>query len=408
MAKLRSFAELLARSVELYAERDAFRIRTREGFRSVSYAKFNQDVLNLAATLTSKGLAGDHLALVGENSYDWVVTYIATVVSGGVIVPIDKELTTEEMQTIVVESESRALFCSDDYSEVADDMKQTLDIEYFAINTTTFDGYTTLGQLIDAGDKLRIENPAFGQGENGDVERTASIVFTSGTTGFSKGVMLSRANLISNVESADEFIKLGDCVLSVLPMHHTYEFTLDILFSFYQGRTIAINNSIKYFAQNMKLFAPTDLLIVPLIAESLYATIWKNVQSQGKEATLRKAVKVSNLLLKVGIDLRRKLFGAVHEAFGGRLGQLFIGGAYLDPAVARGLRELGFKVYIGYGITECSPLVTGNITNRVEYMGSCGIPIPGVEIRISGQNDAGEGEIQVRGDSVMQIGRAHV
>lgn len=401
MSQTQTFVNLIHRSTKLYHERDAYRIRTKEGFRSVTFAQFDNDVCNLAATLESKNLHKTHIALIGENSYEWVVTYMAVVVGGGTVVPIDKELSMAEVQTIVKQSESRAMFCSDDYSDVADYLKNEIEIQCFAINTAKYNGYTTLSQLVDAGAKLRIVDANYGQNEVSEHD-IASIVFTSGTTGFSKGVMLSRSNLLTNVESADEFIKLGDCTLSVLPMHHTYEFTLDILFSIYQGRAVAINNSIKYFAQNIKLFAPSDILIVPLVADNLLKTIRQNVASQGKETTLNKALKISNFLLKLGIDVRRRLFKDIHRAFGGRLNQFFIGGAPLDVEVEKGLRELGFKVYIGYGITECSPLVTGNITNCTDVTGSCGIPIPGVEVRIESPDTLGDGEIQVRAQSVME------
>lgn len=398
--QIATFFELVDRASEKFGPRDAFRIRTKESYRSITFAQFYQDVLNLAAALELNDLAKSHLALIGENSYQWVVCYLATTVAGGVIVPIDKELTVGEISTIISQSESQALFASDDYADCADEIVQQLEIKSFAINCNQSENYTTLNQLIEQGAAARVENPKLGQNEI-STKTLSSLVFTSGTTGFSKGVMLSRENLLTNVLSSDEFIKLGDCVLSVLPMHHTYEFTLDILFSIYQGRTIAINNSIKYFAQNIKLFAPTDMLVVPLVAENLYATIWKTIQNTGKEATLRRAIKISNCLLKIGIDLRPKLFKPIHEALGGRLQQFFIGGAYLEPEIARGFHSLGFKVNIGYGITECSPLVTGNITHKVKWSHSCGIPIPGVEIRIKDPNSSGEGEIQVRGKSVM-------
>lgn len=400
MLKTKTFVELLRRSAELYGERDAFRIRTRDGFRSITFKQMQSDVLNLAAAIESKCLSRKHIALVGENSYQWVVTYLGVVASGSTIVPIDKELSLPEIRNIIEQSESEALFCSADYTEeISDELKKEIAIEYFAINTQTHNDYITLHQLIEAGEKLRIGNPKYGQNETEDI---ASIVFTSGTTGFSKGVMLSRTNLLSNVESADELIKLGDCVLSVLPMHHTYEFTLDILLSIYRGRAVAINNSIKYFAQNMKLFAPSDILIVPLVAENLLKTIWQNVRTQNKEAKLRKTLKISNFLLRIGIDLRRKLFKDIHAAFGGKLNQFFIGGAPLDTEIAMGLYELGFKVYIGYGITECSPLVSGNILNIPSLFGSCGGSIPHVEVRIQNPNEDGDGEIEVRGANVMK------
>lgn len=384
----------------MYADRDAFRIREGKGYRSISYTSFVGDVMSLAAALEARGLARKHLALLGENSYQWVVSYFATVVSGGVIIPIDKELSIPEVEVVISQSNAQALFCSDTYSEVSDSISKTINIEHFAIHCDESDNYTTLNTLLYEGATIREANSTAGELETPE-NPLAAIVFTSGTTGFSKGVMLSKANFIANLESAYKLIHLGDCVLSVLPMHHTYEFTLDILYSIYQGLTIAINNSIKYFSQNLKIFAPTDILIVPLVAESLYANIWQNVRNSGKEKLFRKMITMSNAMLSVGIDLRRTLFKAVHEAFGGRLNSLFIGGAYLDPEIACGFHALGFKIHIGYGITECSPLVAGNILDKPKYMRSCGPAIPDVSIRIDSPNENGEGEIEVQGESVM-------
>lgn len=426
---MKTFLELLNRGAELYPERDAFRIRTKTNYTAVSYLQFRNDVMNLAAQLEVLGLSGAHLAVIGENSYQWVVVYFATVVSGGVIIPIDKELTGDQVGDLLVEGQVMALFCSHDYIEVADALKQDVsrglaDIKYFAINCPPSSSssslesaeYVNLETLFAGGATILSQaisgEPNIGRSENrlsddDFTARAATIVFTSGTTGVSKGVMLSRANLFANVESADQFIKLGDTTLAVLPMHHTYAFTLDILFGLYQGRTIAINNGIKYFAQNMKLFAPTDMLVVPLVAESLYNTVWQTVRNSGKESALRKLIKVSNGLRCVGIDLRGLFFKAIHTAFGGRLKALFVGGAYLDPQIAQGFDDLGVEINIGYGITECSPLVAGNITHRKRYTGSCGVAIPGVEIRVDqsgskvASNAAGEGEILVRGANIM-------
>ena len=395
-----SFRELVLRSAGLFGDRDAFRVKSgKDSYDGISYNRLAGDVLNLAAAIEGRGLDGRHMAVLGENSYQWVVSYIGTVVSASVIVPIDKELTAREIQSIILQSEVKVLFCSDDYIDIANEIAGNIKIEVFTM-TGTSSRYTLLAQLLEEGRAVREKNPAAGQLEN-DPGSLATIVFTSGTTGFSKGVMLSRANFMSNLDSADRLIHLGDSVLSVLPMHHTYEFTLGILYSIYQGLTICINDSIKYFAHNIKMFAPSDMLFVPLVAENLYSTLWQNVAKAGKEKKLRNAIKISNMLLAVGIDLRKTLFKDIHNALGGRLLSLFVGGAPFDPVVARGFHELGIRINIGYGITECSPLVAGNITDKPKYMGSCGPAIPGVDVRIVDANEAGEGEIEVRGKSVM-------
>lgn len=404
MAKLQTFYDLLQQSATKYGSTEAFRSRTRTGYTSISYNDLFEQSANLAAALQHRGIAGKHISILGENSYEWVVAYLATVLTGGVAVPLDKELTEEQISGLIKQSDSSGFFCSADYDEYAEyAASHNPEIEIFIMAKNSHKIHTTLNTLMQEGQKIRESDPKAGCLEiaSESYNKMAAIVFTSGTTGMSKGVMLSRKNLLSNVESADRFIRLGQYTLSVLPMHHTYAFTLDILFGFYQGRTIAINNGIKNFAQNLKMFAPTDMLVVPLIAENLYNTIWQSAKNSGKDKILKTMIKASDLLRKVGIDLRSKLFGSVHQAFGGRLSGLFVGGAYLDPRIAHGFASLGIEVNIGYGISECSPLVSGNITHLDKYTNSCGVPIPDVAVRIDNPNDMGEGEILVSGPSVM-------
>lgn len=392
--------ELLLFAFDNFKDRDAFYIRNKENYDTISYDTYITDSLKLAQSLVDKGYSGKHIAVIGENSYEWVISYLAIVSAGGVVVPIDKELTVSEALNIVKTSDSEALFYSSSYDDVALETKSILEKEVFLTDKPkSKNGHQTLRELIN----LQTDGSYFEKIKRVPIDNDAmcSIVYTSGTTGLSKGVMLSHTNLLTDVKACFSIAKFGGNRFSVLPMHHTYEFTLGMLFGMAQGCATSINNSIKYVAQNLKIFASTDLIIVPLIAETLYNAVWTTIRKSGKEKLVRRMIKLSNCLLKIGIDLRKVFFKKVHESLGGNVRHIFCGGAHIDPAIARGYLDFGFYFNIGYGITECSPLIAGNVFFLRDKMASCGKAIECNEIKIEDPNEDGEGHIIVKGKNVM-------
>lgn len=408
MKRVTLFSEYINRLVEKFPGKDAFQIKDGpSSYKSISYEAFRDDVFNLSAWIAgnkSNLAMGDdpkNIAVLGGNSYYWVNAYLGVVSSGNVVIPIDKELSGGEIETILKQSSADTIFCSEDYLDVFDDMNgefvKSLDIITLDNNVK---GYKYLPEVIVEGADLRVAESAFGQNES-DAESLSTIVFTSGTTGFSKGVMLSRRNLLSNVQDTDDFIKLRGKAFSILPMNHTYEFTLGVLLMLFQGVTIAINDSIKNLSKNIGIFKPTLIIMVPLVAESLMGAIMAKIEAEGKSRVIKTALAVSNAMRKVGIDVRRKLFKKIINGLGGEMEQIFVGGSFLNPIVAKQYNDFGINVNIGYGITECSPFVSGNITHDSRYFASCGVGIPNVEIKIDSPNENGEGEILVSGPSVM-------
>ncbi len=397
-----SFRELIQRAKDKYGQNNAFHIRQGSGFRSVTFDTLTGHVFDLAASLTKRGYTkGTNIAVLGENSYGWAVAYLATVVTGATIVPLDKELLPEELQNLVEQSNAKAIFCSEDFMDTFDgyDLKIPLVV---MCRTEEHENHEAIEDLLSQGAILRETNPSYGQGETSDQD-VAAIVFTSGTTGFSKGVMLTRANLLANVQMCYEWAPLKGVNFTVLPFNHTYEATLGLLYSMlHQGITMALNNSVKNFSQNIKMFAPENMLIVPLVAENMIRGVWATIKEQGKESKVRMAMRISRLLLKCGIDMRRKLFAPIHEAFGGKLQHIFVGGAHINSVIANDLHDFGFNIYIGYGITECSPLLGGNISHVRNRYDSCGGPAPYTQWRLDGVDSNGDGEIVVKSPSVMK------
>lgn len=400
MKNLTVFKDFINYIANNFGDRDAFQVRSSKGYKSISYNQFREDVFNVSAWLYNCQKSDSKIAVLGENSYGWVVSYLGTVVSGNVIVPIDKELSATEIENIIKQADIKTIFCSDDYLE---DVIDQFEGQYKVVNITNndCDKHIRLCNVLSEGANLRGENKSFGQNENDDND-VSTIVFTSGTTGFSKGVMLTRRNLITNIINSDAFITLKGKAFSILPMNHTYEFTLGVLLMLYKGIIVSINNSLKNVSQNIDIFKPTLIIMVPLVAENLMTAIWNKIEAQGKFKSVNLAIKVSNALLSVGIDVRRKLFKKIIDGLGGNLEQIFVGGSFLNPKVAMQYQDFGIKVNIGYGITECSPFVSGNITGKKKCFSSCGIAIPNVQLKIDDPNDNGEGEICVKGDNVMK------
>lgn len=388
-------------SLHHYAKDAAFYVRNKESYDTINYSKFVADTFSLATAFVKKGYTGRNIALIGENSYQWVVSYFATVCAGAVIVPIDKELQPAEIASLVHSSGAAAVIYSDNFSYViSDEESQYESLDCYVIGRKS-EQHQLLSELIDGETDAHKSDykTLFAVELYGD--NMCSIVFTSGTTGSSKGVMLSHKNLLSDCFSCHEFIRFGGNRFSLLPMHHTYEFTLGVVFSVLQGCAISINNSLKYITQNIQIFAPTDLLVVPLVAETIYNGIWKNIRASGKEGMVRKMLSVSNSLRRVGIDIRKIVFKKIHKALGGNVNNIFCGGAHIDADIARGFIDFGFNFFIGYGITECSPLITANMSLQSNKMESCGKEISCCRVRIDSPDENGEGEILVKGDNVM-------
>lgn len=384
--KIETLKELVEVTAKAYGEKTAFQFEQKRNMICVSYSAFQKDVEGFGAYLRHEGYAQHRIALLGENSYAWILSHFAVACSGNVVVPIDKELSAEEALELIKASDCSALICSLTYWDIAEHIRETGMPVY---------GMDRINQMVDDGCAFCRENDGnedYVPGKND----LATIVFTSGTTGQSKGVMLTHGNLAVDAYGAACSVCLEGTTLLLLPLHHTFGLVAAIYFEMLRGNTVYINRSLKRLTDDLRKCRPQHLMAVPLIAEQLCHGIWANAKKQEKDRLLRMLVRVSNALRVVGVDVRRKLFRTVHEAFGGNLECIVSGGAPISEATIKALDDFGIQVLNGYGITECAPIVAVN-RNRFVVPGSVGVPLICNEVRI-----AEDGEVLVRGANVMQ------
>lgn len=414
--------EMLDSSARLYSGRPAFLVKKEKGgeYFRITYAQVKNDVDALGTKLIAMGLADSKIAVIGENCYEWVASYFAVLNGAGIVVPLDKELTKDEIYNLLRQAGCRAVFYTQRFEEYFKDF----DIE-FKIKMKVYGDRTDLSEplkasaegegnsgetlfwedLVAAGEKLVAEGNRDFIDAKIDPHEMRTILFTSGTTEAAKGVMLSHYNLASCIVDTCKiaYITPEDRTLSILPIHHTFESTLGMSLVLYRGASVAFFEGLKYINKNLAEAQATVLVGVPLIFESVYEKIWKQAEKSGKAGTLKRAIKLNRTLKSMGIDASGKLFKSVHEKFGGKLRLMITGAAGIDPNVLRGFEDLGFRMLQGYGLTECSPLVSGtpDFCNPYAKAGSVGPAVDRGEIRIIDKDESGIGEIIYRGPNVM-------
>lgn len=399
---------MIETSAELYGDNTAFMQKDRNDspYRKITYREMLEDVNGLGTSLIAKGLKGKRIAVIGENCYQWAVSYLAAVCGTGIVVPLDKELGEEELKELIIRADVACVLFAGKFEKMFQRMKEAGDtclniLVNFNSEEHSGDVYSWKVLKEEGKQLLKAGNREFADAEI-DHDEMEIILFTSGTTGASKGVMLSHKNIAADLMIAPTVLKVytWDVFFSVLPLHHTYECTAGFLMPLYKGAAIAYCQGLKYITKNLAEAKPTMFLGVPAIFEKLYSTIWRNIRKQGKEALLKKIIKVNNVTKKIGIDLGKKFFGQITGVFGGRMRLLICGGAAINPEVLNGLRDFGILALQGYGLTECAPLGALN-PDTAPNASSIGISFPGSPIRIADVNEEGIGEICIKGENVM-------
>lgn len=382
VAEPESLRELVSFCADEYGEKTAFWYREKKQEIKKSYIDVQKDVRALGTYLLSIGCKNKHIALMGENSYEWMISYFAVVNSGNVVVPIDKENVAEDVKFQLRQSDAELFLYSDTYSDIA---------EYCGAECINFNSYK---DLIAQGNKLIEDGDESFDNVEIDNKKECAIVFTSGTTSAPKGVMLSHYGLAKDAVISSKNLYIPEGTVSLLPFYHTFGFMACVLCQMLRGFKVYINTSLKRAFDDIKYAQPKHLSVVPMLLIVIYNKIWSNVRSTGKEKLFKTMIKVSNGLLKVGIDIRRKAFKQVFDAFGGNLEMLITGGSSIDEKYIKGFRDIGITVTNGYGITECSPIVA---TMRNEHFApqSVGAIQPELEARVV------EGEIQIKGPTVF-------
>ncbi len=359
-----------------------------------TYNEVWQDTVGLGQYLKKNGLEGKKVAILSENSYRWIACFYSLMTGKYICLPLDAKLMDDDLVDIMVRSKCDAIYYTRDFDTAIEKMKsnENVVISHY-IKMEDFDSLVAEGLAdIKAGNESYLDNPPV-------PEDIATIVFTSGTTGKSKGVMLSHKNICASAVASARVIQ-GDHAIGFLPMNHTFAWASALFLSNVFHAWGYICPSLKTISEDMKNYHPENMAGVPLLVETIYKTIWRTAEKNGKAEKLRKGIKISNFLLKFGIDKRRKLFKDVIDGLGGELDYIVIGGAYLDPKYAQGMEELGIPILGAYGTTECSPGITVS-TLEEHKLGSCGKPMLCCEVKINNPDEDGVGEIFVKGDNVM-------
>lgn len=379
----------------------------------MTFGQFNEKIESMIGAFENLGFQGKRVAVVGETCPEWLITFFAAISAGAVIIPLDKELMHDQIKGFLVQAKADVIVMSPKFSEKYDDLK----------SAGVFD---TLEKVIrvDDGTEWVVKDKklckfseflALGKGsqkpELSEIMRKSArgdmsvMLFTSGTTGTSKCVMLSERNLVACINSAIDATDFSenDVIMSVLPMHHTYELACTISATTL-GASVGINDNLKYILKNLKIFKPTGLVLVPLFVSTFDKKIREEVKKKGKEKQLKVGMITSNALRRVGVDVREKLFSEVLSAFGGNLKKIICGGAAMDASLTKTFDSFGVTLCEGYGITECSPLIAVNPYYK-RKIGSVGPAVDCCTVRIHAPKEDAQGrmtgEIQVKGENVM-------
>ena len=369
---------------------------------NVTYSEARDYIRNTGTELIAMGCRDKHIALIGESSMEWICAYFGLMSIGAVVIPIDKDLPIDEIAGILNTAECEYTF----YSPSIENKIEAQAGKVPCLKTLICMGDTRMNNALKLSDIVVRGGERFTNGDNSyydyeiDRERMATIVFTSGTTGKGKGVMLSQKNIVSDMTQGMYNFAITPKTMNVLPPHHTFGSTVNFVGHFSQGSSIYISSGLKYISAEIKEQQPTHLVLVPLFVENMYKKVWSGAEKSGKAETLRRMMKISNALRKCGIDLRRKLFKSVLDSFGGKLEMIICGGANLNQDIIDTFDAIGITILNGYGITECAPLISCN-RNKYQKKGSVGTPIIGEQVRIKDPDENGEGEICVKGPNVM-------
>lgn len=404
--KFADLKDMLKQTGEVYGNRPAYIFKDNGSMKTISHKEFRDEINALGTVLINMGLKDKRIAVISENRYEWELSYLAIAAGVGVVVPLDKALPDNELESLILRSQVEAIFYSSKYDTIMNTLreKKNTNLKYFIsmdLQENT-NGIYSQKALQEKGKKLLEEGNKQYLDAKIDADKMGIMLFTSGTTAMSKAVMLSHKNLVTNVMDIIQRFDLTeeDRFLSFLPLHHVFECTVGFLYPVSIGGSIAFCEGVKHMADNIKEFDITAMISVPAVFDIIYRKVMKTIDKKGKMATLEKGKKISNVLLKVKIDLRKQLFKEVHESLGPKLKLVVTGGAALDPETEKGFNDLGFDVEQGYGLTETAPVIAAE-TPKCRRLGSIGKKFPSVEVKIDDPDEEGIGELMAKGPSIM-------
>ena len=406
--KFNNLKEVIEYVGKNYGEEVAFRTKTAEKdvFDEILYKDYVDNINALGTALISVGLQGQRIGVIGENKYEWQEAYLSIVCGTGVVVPLDKALPENELLNLIERSGIEAIFYSEKYAPIMEKIREEKigNIKYFISmeSEETYDNVYSQKELVKLGKDLMKNGAKSFTKAKIDNEKMSIMLFTSGTTAKSKAVMLSHKNICTNLYDISCVFNLGpgDVILSFLPLHHTFECTVGFLYPMSSGTTISFCGGLRHIAEDLKDYRATAMIAVPILFETLYKKLMKEIDKKGQTNKVKFGKGISNILRRAHIDVRKVLFKEILDNFGGRIRLLVCGGAAYSPEVEKGLLDIGIPTFQGYGLTETSPVIAAeSLAHRRN--GSIGKLLPSVEGIIIDPDEQGVGELAVKGDSVM-------
>ena len=393
--------DMLKKSGQKYGKNIAYKIRKEEGkYKTYTHEEVRKMIDGLGTSLIDMGLKDKRIAVIGENRFEWEIAYLSIVCGTGIVVPLDKSLPENELESLLKRSEVEAIICSGKYIETLKKVRNknlkyiiSMDLE------KTEDEIISQKELIEKGKKL-VENgdTRFTNAEI-DNKKMSIMLFTSGTTSQSKAVALSHKNICSNLMDIASTLDVNskDIFLSFLPLHHVFECTVGFLYPLYIGAQIVFSDGIRHIPENLKEYKASVMASVPAIYERLFKIVRKQIEKKGNlEEILIEEEKHKN----DSMENKKAIFKDLHELFGGNIRLFISGAASLDAKIEEKFRNLGFNIVQGYGLTETSPIVAvGN--NKYHKIGSIGKALPSEEVKLLNVNKQGIGELAVKGPNVM-------
>lgn len=408
--QVKNYRELVDYSCTQYAQNIAYKYKKDHTAKEVeyiekTYEQFGKDIKALSTGLLNLDLMGKRVVIIGNNRYEWCVSYFAITCGNMVVVPIDKALPDNEIETLIRRSEAEAIIFDKKYLEVAKKSQQDNSTNLnllICMDDIQEKEVKTFKDIVEEGTKQILAGDKKYEHIEIDENKMSIMLFTSGTTNEPKAVMLSQANICANINDIACWVKLypNDVLLSFLPIHHTFESTITFLYGFYSGSQVAFCDGLKYIQKNLAEYKVTVFVAVPLILETMYKKIQKGIEEKGKTKLINTMTKISNTLLKVKIDIRKIVFKQVLDNFGGHLRVVLYGAAPMNKETIIGFNNLGISLVQGYGLTETSPVITAE-TDKEKRPGSVGLALASLNVRIDNPDKEGVGEIAVKGPSVM-------
>ena len=398
--------EILYNSVEEYGDNIAFVTKYKQNnevkYENKTYKELLEDINALGTKLFQMNLKGKRFAIVGRNNYKWAVAHLTNLLGGSVSVPLDKDLQYDELESSLIRSKADVIFFDEKYEEKILQIKEngkTELVQYICFNP--LDNFISMNELINEGKYILKTGITDFTNVTIKNDEMGILLFTSGTTSQSKAVMLSQKNIASNIYAMQCVEKFYDTDVNIafLPFHHIFGSTcLAVMLSC--GVKTVFPDGLKYIKQNLKEYKVSVFVGVPLLIEAMHKNITKEIEKQGKEKLIKVATKASNILLKLNIDIRRKIFKQIIDGLGGHLRFVISGGAPADRKIIESFNSFGIETVQGYGLTETAPVISAE-NNKYKKPGSVGIPMKNVNVEIVDKDEDGIGQIRVKGPSVM-------